>query len=319
MSLKYRILWVDDKIDDFKDLGYDNKLHNYLRELFFIPTIRTCETAREAQLCIIDNKYDLILSDYNIDTEKGDEFIRFVRAQSVNTEILFYSAQHTVPELDIDRISFVNLSSSMGEGYRNLFEKITKLINLTIEKLQELTTIRGLVMAETSSLDRIMEDIIDYYFIQTGTDKRSCLFNEVLDHIEASIKSSLKKAQENCSKKCSIKLREKQIAEIIHSILFESSKKAITINKIIESEKIAYNSLNNFYQDYLEEIINTRNNLAHSYSEVRNGKEILITKKPEREYFFDEESFTEIRKNIIKYQEFLNSVEQQMKLNISNN
>lgn len=216
MSLKYSVLWVDDKIDDFIDLGYHQRIHDYLNELFFIPTIATCETAQEAKDLVVTNKYDLILSDYNIDAEKGDDFIQFVRANNINTEILFYTAQNGIPKLDIDRISFLNINSSTAEGYSNLFDKTTKLIDLSIEKLHELTTIRGLVTSETSVLDKTMEDIIDTYFVVNESAERTELFNQVIDGIERSTKDSLKKS-DVCDKKCTLKLREKTISEIIHS------------------------------------------------------------------------------------------------------
>ena len=313
MSLKYSVLWVDDKIDDFIDLGYHQRIHDYLNELFFIPTIATCETAQEAKDLVVTNKYDLILSDYNIDAEKGDDFIQFVRANNINTEILFYTAQNGIPKLDIDRISFLNINSSTAEGYSNLFDKTTKLIDLSIEKLHELTTIRGLVTSETSVLDKTMEDIIDTYFVVNESAERTELFNQVIDGIERSTKDSLKKS-DVCDKKCTLKLREKTISEIIHSTFFESSRKARSINKIIEKEGIVIGdgTVANFYEDYLDKIINTRNNLAHSSSEIREGKEVLITKKPGGEIFFDTVKFSGIRKNILFYQGILDTIHLQI-------
>lgn len=314
MSLKYSVLWVDDKIDDFIDLGYHQRISNYLIELFFIPTIETCETAQEAKDLVVTNKYDLILSDYNIDAEKGDDFIQFVRANNINTEILFYTAQNGIPKLDIDRISFLNINSSTAEGYLNLFNKTTKLIDLSIEKLHELTTIRGLVTSETSVLDKTMEDIIDTYFVVNKSAERTLLFNQVIDSIEKSTKDNLKKS-DICDKKCTLKLRGKSISEVIHSTSFESSRKARSINKIIEKEGIVIGdgTVTNFYEDYLSKIINIRNDLAHSSSEIRGGKEVLITKKTEGEIFFDANKFSEIRKNILYYQRFLNSIQLQIK------
>lgn len=304
MSLDYHILWVDDKIDDFIDLGYDKRIRNYLKELFFNPFLVTCETAKEAKTLVVSSKYDLILSDYNIDTEKGDEFIQFVRGNNIKTEILFYSAQHEIPKLDIDRISFINLNSSTAEGYTNLYNKTTTLIDLTIEKLQELTTIRGLVTGETSMLDKTMEDIIEQYFVVNETPDRTKLFNKIIDGIELSTKASLT-SSELCNKKCTVKIREKNIGEIIHTPLFESSRKARSINKIISIEKIAIEFEKNFYEDYLDKIIKTRNNLAHSFSEKRGGIEVLITKNPEGEIFYDTDKFSEIRRNILKYKQIL--------------
>lgn len=303
MNLEYKILWVDDKIDSFiNTLGYESDIKNYLDKLFFTPILDTYETVEEAKKMLTKNKYDLILSDYNIDTEKGDDFIRYVRRQNVNTEILFYSALTTVPGLDIDRISFFSIPTT--DGYPQLLEKIKNLIKLTIEKLQDLTVIRGLVMAGTSHLDKLMEEIILHYFITQKNNERDKIFEEILSELEKNHKNKLK--TDDCKKNCTIKLRQKKMQDIIVSIDFESSRKARTINKIIENiEKFTYETKKNFYEDYFSEIIEYRNNLAHSRSEQRGNSEVLIPKKQNEEIIFDEAKFREIRENILKYAKVL--------------
>ena len=108
--MKYNILWVDDRKDEFVELDYPNKLIEYVSEQFFDASLDFCETVGEGKKAIETKKYDVIFSDYNIgDNDKGDDFISFVRSRNVNTEILFYSALNTVPGLNKDRISFYNI------------------------------------------------------------------------------------------------------------------------------------------------------------------------------------------------------------------
>ncbi len=321
MRLKYRILWVDDRKTTFENLGLDKDLQFYIKELFFDPDLIFCETAAEAKPYITSTKFDVIFSDYNFgdgdSMEKGDDFIVHIRNQNINTEILFYSAQKKTPKLDIDRISFFSIPAE-NTGYNALYEKMTKLVDLTVEKLRNLTSIRGLVMAETSELDKLMEDIICAYFVDDSLDEltkknREGIFAQMLDKIDKDYKNNLK--INNCKRDCSHKIRnEKEIDKIITSLSFDSARKARSINKIIEVEKLKLEGIKkNFYDDYLNEIIYTRNDLAHSRSVMKNGVEFLITKKKDApEINFDEEKFKEIRKNILKYELILRNIKERI-------
>lgn len=318
MRLKYRILWVDDRKSTFESLEYDKNIQDYIQELFFEPNLVFCETAEEARGCISTTRFDVIFSDYNIgdgdSMEKGDDFISHVRSQNVNTEILFYSAQNKVPPLDVDRISFFSIPSTT-DGYPKLYEKMTKLVDLTIEKLQDLTSIRGLVMAETSELDKLMEDITYSYFVGNSLDEetkkqRESTFNEILDGLDADYKNNLHNPNK-CDNTCSHKIRKSSIDKIITNISFDSARKARSINKLIEIEKIKLDGVKKtFFEDYLVDIIKTRNDLAHSQSKMTDGVEILITKKTPNEVVFDEVKFKEIRKTILFYEHILNKIRQ---------
>lgn len=316
MRLKYRILWVDDRKSTFEGLEYDKNIQTYIQELFFEPNLVFCETAEEAKSYISTAKFDVIFSDYNIgdgdSMEKGDDFISHVREQNVNTEILFYSAQNTVPKLDIDRISFFSIPAQ--DGYSRLFEKMTNLVDLTVEKLRDLTSIRGLVMAETSELDKLMEDIVLCYFVKNGSEERNSTFNLILNGLETDHKNKLKKPADNCGYGCTHSIRDnKNISKMVASRDFESSRKARSINKIVEVEQLKLDGIKNtFYNDYLEDIIKTRNDLAHSRSKIKDGIEVLITQKAPNEVIFDEEKFKEIRKNILCYESILNIIKEQV-------
>jgi CheY-like chemotaxis protein len=307
MNLEYKILWVDDKINDTSEPDFKPDIENHLKALFFLPILHPCETVEEAKVLIDSNKYDLILSDYNIDTEKGDAFIRYVRDKNVITEILFYTAQKDLPRPEQDRISFFKAT---GPGWHfDFLETIKRIISLTVEKLQELTVIRGLVMAETSQLDKLMEDIILHYFVTQENLERNVIFIEILNSLEADYKKRLKKSKDGCKDDCVHSLREKQKHEIITSMDFDSSRKARTINTIIKKQNFDYKATRqNFYEDYREEIIYVRNDLAHSHSEQKKGVEVLITTRQKNEIVFDETTFKEIRQNILKFSDVINDL-----------
>ena len=316
MSLKYKILWVDDDVEAFEDLEYPTRIQNYLSNLFFEPIIQTYDTIKEAKKDIAKEKYDLILSDYNIDNEKGDDFIRFIREQHVSTEILFYSAQSefitAAHELLQDRISFACINSPTGEGYKILYDKILDLINYTIKKVQELPNIRGLVMTETTYLDKLMSDLILKYIKQATPSQIIDIQTKLFKHMSKSIKGNLNKI--DCKNSCSLKIEKRTMEEIVKMRIFESSKKAYTIKLLIEAEKLKTETKKDFYTDYVEDIINNRNNLAHAYSEYQNGKEVLVTENPDEIIIFDAEKCAHIRSNIICYKRMLESLFQQLNL-----
>ena len=74
-------------------------------------------------------------------------------------------------------------------------------------------------------------------------------------------------------------------------------------------EKLSYSfPQENFYDTYLNEIINNRNDLAHSYSDKEGGHEILVTKKHGNRKF-NENDISDIRKNIQKFTAVFNELE----------
>ena len=166
MSLKYKILWVDDHKDDFAK--EEKSLRTFVKSLFFEPQIDFCEDLESAKEFVNSEKYDVIFSDYNIDEDRGDDFISFIRNNSVNTEVLFYSGQSALPDKKLDRVSFFFESTTRWED--KLLKKMKDLILLTVGKMNDLNNLRGLVMAEVSELDNLMEDIIREYYSKKSPD-----------------------------------------------------------------------------------------------------------------------------------------------------
>lgn len=182
------------------------------------------------------------------------------------------------------------------------------LISLTVDKLTDLTALRGLVMAEVSELDVRMLSLIDAYYLQKGTEEKTKKFKKhLVDDVEKTTKKKLSES-ENCDKLCKHKWNNLSIADIIKDFEFDSSRKARAIKLIIESEQIPYDAKNsNFYEDYRIDMLNMRNNLAHCVSCMKEGKEILITKGGEIE--FDDKKIKDIRKRIREYNDLFYRIE----------
>lgn len=299
MSLQYNILWVDDRKDEYLAIEMDKDIEDYVKELFFQPCIDIFDNVNAAEECVKFKKYDVIFSDYNIGESKdGSDFINDIRSQNVNAEVLFYSALHNPPPLSLDRISFFRLASSAA--YDDLKNKMKSMIDLSVEKLNCLTNLRGLVMSEVSALDVLMEDIIAKYYIEKGNEIKRQGFNKhIVKNSENTLRRRLKK--NGCDKVCVHTWYDADFSEIIKEM--DASQKARTINLVISELSFLYTStMSNFYEDYFAEMIEVRNNLAHCTSFYENGTEILKTRK-NPSVTFSCEDVKIIRQNIRKYRD----------------
>lgn len=304
MKLHYKILWIDDQIEDYIDMGIKDEFESYIELLGFIPIVECFENGTVAEQSINTKKYDLILSDYNIEgaNEQGDVLIQKIRDGGVFTEVLFYSAQ---PDFDTiaknlyrDRVSFFSLIGD--ESFKGFKEKVFKLIDHTVSKLQELNSIRGLVMSETSELDNTVEEIL-FSFLSKGSEGSKMLKAYICDIVLDSSKSNLKKAEKFC---------EQDIFDIVKSRLFDADKKSRAINKLIEIVGSKEEQFQKFYERYKVDVLDTRNDLAHAKSDTIDGIDyLIITRKGEEEPVkFNQEKCIQIRQNLRRHSSLLKEI-----------
>jgi hypothetical protein len=302
MKMNYKILWIDDNIDDYIDMGIKSEFMVYLDNLGFIPTIDTFEDSKKAEEAIAVTKYDLILSDYSIDEKgnerkkQGDVLIQKIRDGGVFTEVLFYSAQANFDEiaknLYRDRVSFFSLVED--EGMKEFRVRTYRLIDLTIAKLQELNNIRGLVMAETSELDNTVIDILSG-FLSTESKEVNKLRNYIIKTIVDSAKANSIRAN---------KFNELSNADILKERIFDADKKARAIGRLINLKKLDKTEpFIDFYNNYKVDVLDKRNDLAHAKSDVIDGIEYLIVSRKDGEHpeKFAQEACIQIRKNLRKH------------------
>ncbi len=304
MKLHYKILWIDDQIEDYIDMGIKDEFESYIEMLGFFPTVECFENGTVAEQSINTKKYDLILSDYNIEgaNEQGDVLIQKIRDGGVFTEVLFYSAQ---PDFDTiaknlyrDRVSFFSLIGD--ESFKGFKEKVFKLVDHTVSKLQELNSIRGLVMSETSELDNTVEEIL-FSFLSKGSEGSAMLKAYICDIVLDSSQSNLKKAEKFC---------EQDIFDIVKSRLFDADKKSRAVNKLIEIIGTKEEQFQKFYERYKVDVLDTRNDLAHAKSDTIDGIDyLIITRKGEEEPVkFNQEKCIQIRQNLRKHSSLLKEI-----------
>lgn len=265
MRLKYKILWIENE-KDWVDSIYD-QIQEHLSDLGF--EFEKKLIAKEEESVNYD-EYDLILMDLNLaEQPNGAELIERIRNLNVFTDIVFYSSV----EIDILRekgreknLEGVYYSGRTPEN--SFVRKVCQVIDSTIKKVQDLSNLRGLVMAEVSDLDSLMDEIIvKYYDDQSLLDE---FHSKITKDKEKNIKKSLDNDGIDCEKACKLNWRQLNIDKLLKII--DSSQKVRAINILLERHKKQGTDLyqspndNGFVDNYLQDIIYVRNNLAHCSS-----------------------------------------------------
>ena len=182
MQLHYNILWIDNDIDDYISTGEVDSIKTFLLDLGFEPTIITIDDEEKLEDKIHILKYDLIISDFNLNYTTGDVIIKQIRDEKkFSTEILFYSAKTNFrndPEV-LKRLAFMD-RITFHTGRETLLRKIETLIELTLDKLLELNATRGLITSATSELDVNMELIAHKMIDKINAYRKWDLLKDIL-------------------------------------------------------------------------------------------------------------------------------------------
>lgn len=307
MRLKYKILWIENE-EDWVDSIYD-QIQDHLSDLGF--EFEKKLIAKEEESVNYD-EYDLILMDLNLaEQPNGAELIERIRNLNVFTDIVFYSS------VGIDTLRENGREKNLEGVYYSgrtpdstFVRKVCQVIDSTIKKVQDLSNLRGLVMAEVSDLDSLMDEIIvKYYNDQSLLDE---FHRKITKDKEKNIKKSLDNNGIDCEKACKLNWRQLNIDKLLKII--DSSQKVRAINILLERHKKQGTDLyqspndNGFVDNYLQDIIYVRNNLAHCSSVIENGKEILKTRSGD--LFFDTDMIIDIRKKIREYHELFLKIQE---------
>lgn len=292
MKIEYKILWLDDQIDTFIEDEHVEEIEKFLDEEGFDVIITTVDN-QEDFFSKLDDSYDLIMTDYHMDSMNGDEIVKEVRNKSIFTEILFYTAKadlQNTPKLD--RISFLQTNSSQSDHEEAVVEKTKELINLTIKKFQDIVVMRGMIMHETTDLDNKKIEILKNYINKTSSVLVDDLKIEILDELSIHFTSKLGKINTEW------KTKNNGFKNLIKDdFVFSSAYKIKTLGWVLKKL-----SETDFSNDYNDEIIKMRNQFAHAS---------LLLDKNGRKYFkkenqtFDAPYCKSIRQNIRKHRKNL--------------
>ncbi|MCY9310108.1 MULTISPECIES: hypothetical protein [Bacillus] len=299
MALEYKILWFEDNSDVIED----NKpeIEKFVNEKGFTLDVTVQEDSKNIE-DILNEEFDLILSDINLtESENGNEIVSEMRKRHIYTEVLFYSGipneiYRIIKEESIERASFC-------AGIENLLDKINQIISLTIRKLQEVNSIRGLFMSETSEMDVKMTEIITSLI--NSFDE-----NEIIDKKQELLTKVIQNRRERLEKmeQVDITCDMKNFIERL-----ESSDRISTINRLVKAihnkkGDPVFSNNKKILNDYNEEIIKVRNNLAHAKLVNDNGVKKIISTHNGVEVKFDDASCNKMRKDVRKHTDNLNDI-----------
>ncbi|MCU4158399.1 response regulator [Carboxylicivirga sp. A043] len=300
MKLEYKILWLDDQIQDFIDDEMIQEVEEYLIEQGFQPKIITVSKSEDF-FKSLDDSFDLILTDYHLNDINGDEVIKKIRSQefSVLSEVLFYTAKADLKDTDkINRVSFLETNTLLGDHRDLVLQATISLIGLTLKKFQNIIAMRGMIMHETSSLDVEMIEII-----------KKALKNESLNFEELSVSIydqliDLFTKKTEFVQECKRKMNFNQLTK--DNFVYSAKYKILTLSKILEDLKMA-----DFSSEYDSEINSIRNKFAHAVLEKdENGREFF--KHKEDGIDFNEDLCKVIRENIVKHKSNLDELKERI-------
>ena len=301
MKLNYKIIWVEDKIDTRPFLSLIDNVKRHLENEFFNVHVDKAEDFDEFKEKYEDSQiYDLIITDLNLNESHGSEVIDFIRDEKhVLTEIFFYSANSELSTIKLANSSRITFYQLDGQDYHKALQNsIIEVIDLTIAKFQNIITMRGMIMQETSSLDLKMEEIVQKQLSNpTLQEHITPLLNTIFDNIFLNASEKYKRAAKRKAK------------EILgDTVLFNSAQKVFALGAILEIMKEE-----NFAPHYKEDVVEIRNKFAHSeLLKNDDGKEYFKVKG--EEVYFDKDLCKKIRRDLNNYIKKINAIEYKINL-----
>lgn len=293
MKLEYNILWIDNDIQEYIDNGEVNNLEIFLSNLGFEPTIITVEDEDDLDDHLFRFKYDLIISDFNLNATTGDVVIEKIRIEKgFSTEILFYTAKSNFrdrPDVK-ERLAFMD-RITFHSNRDTFLEKVEKLIELTLDKLLELNATRGLITAETSDLDVEIEEI--YYLILDVV-----LTDENKPKLEKIFKTDYKEIKKGLLKKCKSQ-RDCHLEDFKLYFTQSDAFRKWDILKEIITLKVPPEFDLDLFKRYSEDVITIRNKFAHAREEKQGDIVVLKGQVGQKEFQFDKGTCIDIRKKLI--------------------
>ena len=303
MRLKYKILWVENELDwlesaiDFprevvEDAGFEFSHKRISTEKEIDELLNTEEPLKD---------FDLILVDFNLDNgDRGNVIINKIRENDIYTDVIFYSQ-------DVEGIRNVLKKQWIDGVYhtsrdRALFEdKFERVFLSTVKKIQHISAIRGLVLSSTSDLDNIIDEITES-FCEKNVDEGK----DLIKYLVGKIKNS---AKGNNNKATKLNHEDLSIFDLNSLRIYDADKRKLAIGKILDILNVeTLGTKDAFNNTYKLEVLDVRNELAHSKEVEIEGKPVLSTYNGEKS--FDEVSCAKIRNDLKKHLKNLNAMKE---------
>jgi hypothetical protein len=291
MKLNYYLLWVEDDDSWFETTSelFKETIFDYGFNPIIERKVSLDEVVEEIEASGL-KKYDILLIDFNLkDSKSGDSIIDKLRDRDIYTDIIFYSSDKS---LILDSVSKHQFEGVYHSDRKEIEDKFVKVFKTTIKKIEEINSMRGLIVGETSELDALIEQHLLVYTQSPYIDHFDCdkfVKNEIFENSEKRNKK-LKQAYDEGGISAIFKAFEAiKKWKLLRAILKNNSDKNDYIPEFIEKNK-----------NYNIEVIDIRNKFAHAQvMTLENGSEVLKSQFGDDHYEFNEESFKKIRENLL--------------------
>tara|TARA_R110000868_G_scaffold406032_1_gene686080 strand:+ start:3025 stop:3942 length:918 start_codon:yes stop_codon:yes gene_type:complete len=297
MKLNYYVLWVEDDDSWYKTAS--ELFSDTIIDYGFNPIFDRKRKFDEVKQTVIDTglkKIDILLIDFKLRNSKdGDSIIDYVRNNDVFTDIIFYSSDK---QSIVDSIKEHLFEGVYHSDRKELEDKFEKVFKTTIKKVEEINSMRGLIVGETSDLDALIEEHLNFY-IQPPYINNFDIEKFINNKIFAKLGERNLFLKDEYSK-----IGLKGLMPHLEAI-----RKWELLRGILRSNKDHMPYISEFLAvnaKYQDDVIDVRNKFAHSKVLVKDdGSEVLKALIGEKHFEFNEDSFKKIREDLIKHRNAL--------------
>lgn len=315
MNVIFKVLWYEDEVSWRP--SSERKMIEIIERHNLLPQItwkKGDEIDAEEEF---RKDYDLILMDYELRGITGNILIKKLRQLDVYTDVLFYSgnfekmvkALYGVEEdnSNIEPVDGIYFSDRKGE---ELYSKLQKVVDKVVRKMQDVVSLRGVVLDNVSGFENQMQNIL-FLTINKFSDSQLENLNKYVT------KELVIPAREEYIKRLEeIESSPQVLKKIVEApdYLLDSYKKARLIGRVIKILTNEYGftldeKYKKFADVYYSEIIQYRNALGHAMRNNDNNKDVYIGEINKVPIIFNEELFRKLRASINEYQKVIDAVE----------
>ncbi len=327
MKLHYNILWFEDRVD-FVNEDIGPQLKEYLEELGIILSI----DLRDRYVASTPPNYalyDLIICDLNLpgatpSENTGRTIVKAVRDFKVYTEVILYSEDAALLKKQLKALGLVERASFHAKR-KDMFQKVVRIIDLTIRKVQTVNNARGLVIAETIDLETKMERVLADYFKPSGDATLDAIkigrIEKFLRGKSKFIKQNLERVETYNSKKLEEFCEQKFIAtfDFIHlliGIVGDTLKRVKSKSNVSAQQVTTIETLAEEFNSIEGEVNDIRNTLAHVKEQQQpDGSIVLMSRRSNgKPIIFNDAWCKTVRKNLHKHSRNLDEIQKALTL-----
>lgn len=304
MNTKFKILWFEDEVSWFNMERL--RINAILKEYYLIPEIvrKNGDDFDIAEM--ISNNYDLILMDYKLaEGTTGDTIVSAIRGNNILTDVLFYSSEeHNMLSAITKQMPPIDGVYLTKRDYKVFTEKVQNLIGKIVRRSEDIVNLRGFVMDGASDFEVRIKEILNNVWNKFNNDEK--------DVLEKAVKKTIdKNEQRNQNTKRKV-FEEKLLfpSAVNEKYFFSHSDRLYLLEKAIAILIDNYDfteeeEFNSFKSKYEKDISHYRNALSHKKStdnaiEITKGNWVPL----------DEELHKKMRRNLNRYNELIEKLEE---------